>query len=113
QEPLLLGVADDEQARAILDRLAGIHELGLAQYLASRLLGRAPEADQRRVADDIEYGSGHGLFLLLPDRRETRNSGPCLQGRIFPRMADPSTGLRVAGPQIDEKRQPQRPGIEP
>ena len=33
--PLRYGVLDDEQGGAVLDRLAGIHELGLAQDRAA------------------------------------------------------------------------------
>jgi hypothetical protein len=44
-------VADDVECGAILDRLAGVHELGLAVDLAARRLGGAPQADQRRPAD--------------------------------------------------------------
>ena len=54
QKPALLGVADDEQRRAVLHRLAGIEELSLAEDGASGFLGRAFELDQRRVADRID-----------------------------------------------------------
>ena len=50
-----LGIADDEEPRAVLHRLAGIHELGLAEDLAARLLGRALQPDQRRIADRVDH----------------------------------------------------------
>ena len=46
-------------AGAVLDRLAGIHELGLAENLAAGLLRRALEPDQRRVADRIDHRTVH------------------------------------------------------
>ena len=45
---------DDVQRGAVLDRLAGIHELGLAQDVAAGQLGGASQPDQRRVADGVE-----------------------------------------------------------
>ena len=47
-------VLDDEQGGAILDRLAGIHELGLAENGAAGRRGHALELDQRRVADRLD-----------------------------------------------------------
>jgi hypothetical protein len=48
EQALLLGVADDEQPGAVLHRLAGIHELGLAEDLAAGRFGSLAQADQRR-----------------------------------------------------------------
>src|SRR6185312_16118855 len=45
------GVADDEERGPVLDRLARIEELGLAENLAGGRFGRVAEADQRGVAD--------------------------------------------------------------
>ena len=47
-------VADDGERGAVLDRAAGVHELGLAEDLAARRLRRRAQADQRRVADGID-----------------------------------------------------------
>ena len=47
-------VLDDEQGGAILDRLAGIHEFGLAQNGATRRRGDAFELDQGSVADRLD-----------------------------------------------------------
>ncbi len=51
---LLDRVQDDEQSGAILDRLAGIHELGFAENVAARRRRDAFELDQRRVADRLD-----------------------------------------------------------
>ena len=48
------GIADDEQRRAILHRLAGIHELGLAENVAPGLLRCMLELDEWRVADGLD-----------------------------------------------------------
>src|SRR5690606_26579922 len=45
---------DHLAAGAILHRLAGIHELGLAEDGAASDLGRAAQPDQRRVADSVD-----------------------------------------------------------
>ncbi len=65
QQSLLLGVADDVERGAILDRLAGVEELRLAENGAAGRLGGALELDQRRVADGFEDGGveGHGICL--------------------------------------------------
>ena len=57
QQAALLGVADDEQRGAVLDRLAGIHELGLAEDVAAGRLRRGLQPDQRRVADGVKNGT--------------------------------------------------------
>ena len=49
-------VADDRQRGAVLDRTAGVHELGLAQNRAAGRLGGRPELDQRRIADRFDDG---------------------------------------------------------
>ena len=51
QRAALLRILDDRQRRAVLDRAAGIHELGLAQDLAAGRLRGAAQPDQRRIAD--------------------------------------------------------------
>ena len=43
--------ADDGARRAVLDRAAGIHELGLGEDLAAGLLADSAQPDQRRIAD--------------------------------------------------------------
>ena len=40
--------------RAILDRAAGVQELGFAEDRAARELGRLPQLDERRVADGVD-----------------------------------------------------------
>ena len=54
QLALLHRVLDDEQRGAILDRLAGIHEFGLAENGAAGRRRDALELDQRRVADRLD-----------------------------------------------------------
>ncbi len=53
QRAALDGVAHDEQRGAVLDRLSRIHEFGLAEDFATGLVGRALQADERRVAYGI------------------------------------------------------------
>ena len=50
----LFGGEDHLAGRAVLDRLARVHELGLAVDGAAGELGGAGEVDQRRVADGID-----------------------------------------------------------
>ncbi len=59
----LLGLEDHPLARAVLDRLAGIHEFGLAENGAAGQLGCALELDEGRVADrfDDVFVKGHVL----------------------------------------------------
>ena len=69
QQPAPLGVADDEERRAVLDRLAGIEELRLAPDFAAGHVRDAVEADQRGVADrgdNIGTGIEH-VWLLGAD----------------------------------------------
>ncbi len=58
------GVVEDAAGGAILDRAAGIQELGLAENLAAGCLAGATQADQRRVADRgreaVAYFLAHG-----------------------------------------------------
>ena len=71
----LLGLQDHPLARAVLDRLAGIHEFGLAENGAAGQLGCALELDEGRVADrfDNVFVEGHVLKLpvCLPNRWAT------------------------------------------
>ena len=52
---------DHAERRPVLDRAAGVHELGLAQDFTSRGLGGCAQADKGRVADRVgQIGSdGH------------------------------------------------------
>ena len=50
----LLGFEDHLTAGAVLHRLAGIHEFGLAENGAAGQRGRALQLDQRRVADGVD-----------------------------------------------------------
>src|SRR5439155_3255315 len=54
-----LGLQHDRARRAVLDRAAGIHELGLAEDVAARLFTHAPEPDERGVADRADEAA-HG-----------------------------------------------------
>src|SRR5262249_5748524 len=47
----LLGALHDGARGAVLDRAAGVHELGLAEDLAAGVLAHTPQAQERRVAD--------------------------------------------------------------
>ena len=47
------GVLDNIQRRAVLDRLAGVHEFGFAQNFTARGLAGRVQADQRGVADRL------------------------------------------------------------
>ena len=71
----LLGLEDHPFAGAVLDRLAGIHELGLAENGAAGQLGSALQLDKGRVADrfDDVFVEGHVLKLpvCLPNRWAT------------------------------------------
>ena len=49
--PLSIASRDDAERRAVLDRMAGVHEFGLAEDGAAGFLRRAPKLDQRRIAD--------------------------------------------------------------
>ena len=77
QEAAPLGVADDEQRRAILVRLAGIEALRLAEDGAAGRLGRALQPDERRVADCLENGwmECHRICLLFARRLSGDFSG--------------------------------------
>jgi hypothetical protein len=58
------GVLNEAQRRAVLDRLAGVQELGLAEDVAARRLGCGAQPDQGRVADQVDDGGGgHGRRL--------------------------------------------------
>ena len=63
--PRVERVADDEQRGAVLDRLARIHELGLAEDHAAGLFGRALELDQRGVADRLDDAVAVGHLTAL------------------------------------------------
>ena len=59
-------VLDDGERRAVLDRSAGIHELGLTENGAAGRLGSRPEPDQGCVADRFDDGGavGHDVLFL-------------------------------------------------
>src|SRR5438874_7550512 len=54
-----LGLQHDRARRPVLDRAAGIHELGLAEDVAAGLFTHAPEPDERGVADRADEAA-HG-----------------------------------------------------
>ncbi len=58
-----LGLQDDLARRPVLDRLARIHELGLAENRAAGRCGGGLEQDQRRIADSLD-GSVADLHVL-------------------------------------------------
>jgi len=51
QEALALGVFDDEEGGAILDRATGVLEFGLSEDIAAGLFGEALEADEGGFSD--------------------------------------------------------------
>jgi len=61
QQAAPLGVADNPERGAVLNRLPRVQELRLAQNLASGGLAGALQPDERRVADQVEHGGcNHG-----------------------------------------------------
>src|SRR5690606_32967653 len=66
QEPLPLGVADDVERGPVLDRLAGVHELGLAEDFASGRFAGVAQTDERSVPDGVEHAgaNGHASYLI-------------------------------------------------
>src|SRR5690606_25713117 len=61
-------VPDDVPGRAILDRLAGIHELALAEDGAAGFLRRTLQPDERGVADRLYHclPMGHNVAASMP-----------------------------------------------
>ena len=93
QQAALLGVLDDVERRAVLDRAAGIEELGLAEDRAPGLLGGAPQLDQRRLPDRADKAVANlhaSLRTLEPPHRHYRGrqSGRNTPCRYF-RGAEP------------------------
>ena len=62
----LLGLEDHPFAGAVLDRLARVHELGLAEDGAAGRLGSALQFDQGRVADRFDDVMSDGHVRKLP-----------------------------------------------
>src|SRR5262249_19100494 len=54
-----LGVAHDVERRAILDRAARVHELGLAEDRATGQFGGPAQLDDRRIADRLDEAITH------------------------------------------------------
>ena len=83
RRPSLLGVLDDVERGAVLDRAAGIEELGLAEDRAAGLLGGAAQLDEGRVADraDKTVADVHRLTLCPGAAVEC-------SGRDYPRAAE-------------------------
>ena len=65
-------VLDDEQGGAILDRLAGIHEFGLAENGAAGGRRNALEFDQRRIADRLDNSVAQIAWSANSRAGETR-----------------------------------------
>ena len=59
EDATFLGVEDDRETGAVLYRTARVHELGLAENGAAGRLRRAPETNERRVADGARQPIGH------------------------------------------------------
>ena len=92
QRALAHGVLDDEQRRAILDRLARVHELGLAENRAAGRFRGALEPDQRRIAD----GSDNSVADLHGSVRWVRRALNLME-RIHPRQAHGRPSVRPTG----------------
>src|SRR5205807_9307209 len=80
QQPALFGVFDDVEGGAVLDRAAGVEELGLAEDRAPRLLGGPPQLYQRRLSDRADKAVANlhtSLRIERAPRRQyrRRNSG--------------------------------------
>ena len=84
KHPLRHGVLDDGKRGAVLHRLAGIEEFGLAENFATGLLGSALETDQRCIADrsqdirknhDGNLGAPGGRFKTGPPAARIRHAG--------------------------------------
>ena len=74
--PALLRLQDHLFGRAILHGLARVHELGFAQDGAAGRLRRAPEPEQRRVADGFNnsVADGHEYSVRLVWRANLMDS---------------------------------------
>ena len=84
----LLGFQDHPFAGAVLDRLAGIHELGLAENGAAGRFGGVLQLDQRRVADrfDDVVVDGHvwgNLPVCCKFRRDPKGAQKATSGQAF------------------------------
>jgi hypothetical protein len=99
QAPRIQRITNDEERRAVLHRLAGIHELGLAEDRAAGLLGRALELDQRGVADRLDDAVADGHWGPL---RLSLFDGKLMSGR------DASKTRKFQGKQPDGKMIPVR-----
>ena len=64
--PLAMRLGDDAERGAVLDRGAGVHELGLAEDGAAGLLGGAAKLDEGRAADGGGDASKRGRDSLRP-----------------------------------------------
>ncbi len=64
----LLGFEDHPFAGAVLHRLAGIHELGLAEDGAAGRLGSPRQLDERRIADRFDDVVVDGHVVEVPVR---------------------------------------------
>ena len=98
EQPLALEVFEDAAGGAVLDRAAGVQELGLAEDLAAGLVAEPAQTDQRRVADGVgeAIADGHGVLrgwgprhssgkarALWAARLDYRLSGSARQGENF------------------------------
>ena len=79
----LLGLEDHLPARPVLDRLARVHELGLAEYRAAGQLRRPLEPDERRVADRVD-----GVVPDIHRAMLARRGGARPTGRPHPYCAN-------------------------
>src|SRR5262249_41249032 len=60
EDAALLGVEDHIKGRAVLDRAAGVEELGLAEDFAACRLRGVPQANQGRLADNFNHQKERG-----------------------------------------------------
>src|SRR5690606_32255960 len=108
QRPALDRIANDEEGGAVLYRLGGVHEFGLAVNLAAGELGGTTKADERCVADrlnkrwlDVHGGwnfSHAGFSAYALARRASRLAGraPTSRAEECFQLA-PGAGILFAG----------------
>jgi hypothetical protein len=65
EQAALFCVEDEVEAGAILDRAAGVQELGLAEDFAAGELRSAAQADERRVADRFDEAASDRHLLAI------------------------------------------------
>ena len=74
QHPARHRVAHDREGGAVLDRAAGVHELGLAEDRAARRRRRGPQLDERRISDGFDDGRAERHAHLVAAGGHARRS---------------------------------------